>query len=152
MPALANLHATALIVGGKGVIIFGAPGAGKTALALELIRESLRDNIEAMLVSDDRVDLALTDGKLVASPPAQLAGLIEVRGSGIHEIGYVESAALDLAVNLVDTQKAERISPAEPQLIAHGVKLPALKLPIGYTGPQVRAVLAHLGLYKPLQQ
>jgi serine kinase of HPr protein (carbohydrate metabolism regulator) len=150
-PAPSNVHATALLVGGKGVIIFGGSGAGKTSLALELIREALRDDIEAKLVSDDRVELTFRNGELVASPPARLAGLVEVRGSGIHEISNAASAKLHLAVELVNPQEAERISPAGPQLVAHGVKLPALKLPIGETGPQVRAVLAYLGLYGPLQ-
>jgi HPr kinase/phosphorylase len=145
-----NLHATALVIGGQGVIIFGASGAGKTSLALELIRESLRDNIEARLVSDDRVNLSLANGEIAASPPSELAGLVEVRGSGIHEINYVASASLHLAVELVDPQIAERIPPLEPQLVAHGVNLPTLMLPIGETGPQVRAILAHLGLYTPL--
>jgi serine kinase of HPr protein (carbohydrate metabolism regulator) len=146
-----NLHATALTAGGKGVIIFGASGTGKTSLALELIREALRDNIEAKLVSDDRVEIDLVNGELVASPPPQLAGLVEVRGSGIHRVSSAASAILSLAVELVTPALAERISPAEPRLVAHGATLPLLKLPIGDTGPQVRAVLAHLGLYRPLQ-
>jgi serine kinase of HPr protein (carbohydrate metabolism regulator) len=147
-----NLHATALMLGGKGVIIFGASGAGKTSLALELIREAGRDNINARFVADDRVDLRLVIGRLQVSAPAQLAGLVEVRGSGIQNIGYATSAFLDLAVELVDPKAADRVPPAEPFEVAHGVALPVLRLPIGNTAPQVRAVLAHLGLYTPLKR
>jgi serine kinase of HPr protein (carbohydrate metabolism regulator) len=147
-----NLHATVLVLSGKGVIILGASGAGKTSLALELIREASRDKIDARLVADDRVDVSLADGQLRASPPANLAGLVEVRGSGVHDIGYATSALLELAVQLVEPKASERISPAEPEQVALGITLPVLRLPIGDTGPQVRAVLAHLGLYVPLKR
>jgi serine kinase of HPr protein (carbohydrate metabolism regulator) len=146
----ANLHATALVIGGKGVIVFGASGAGKTSLALEILREARRDKIDAQLVADDRVDVTLVEGRLQASAPVVLAGYVEVRGSGVHEIDHANSASLDLAVALVDAETAERIAPAEPCEVAYGVFLPVLRLPIGDTGPQVRAVLAHLGLYAPL--
>jgi serine kinase of HPr protein (carbohydrate metabolism regulator) len=147
-----NLHATAVSVGGKGVIISGASGAGKTSLALELIREARRDKIEAKLVADDRVDIVDVDGQLQASAPAPLAGLVEVRGSGVHTIDHVSLALLDLAVDLVDPKAAERVSSSTPRMVAHGVALPVLRLPIGDTGPQVRAILAHLGLYTPLKR
>jgi serine kinase of HPr protein (carbohydrate metabolism regulator) len=148
----ANLHATALLVGGKGVIIFGASGAGKTSLALELIREAVRDNIDANLVADDRVNVALVEGRLEATPPTSIAGLVEVRGSGIHAVSHTSLVMLDLAVELVKCEAAERLAPQEPYLVAHGIALPALRLPIGDTGPQVRAILAHLGLYVPLKR
>jgi serine kinase of HPr protein (carbohydrate metabolism regulator) len=147
-----NLHATALSVGGKGVIISGASGAGKTSLALELIREARRDKIEAKLVADDRVDIIAVDGQLRASAPAPLAGLVEIRGSGVHTIGHMSQTPLDLAVDLVDPKAAERVSPSAPRMVAHGVALPVLRLPIGDTGPQVRAILAHLGLYTLLKR
>lgn len=147
-----NLHASALLVGAKGVIVFGASGSGKTSLVLELIRESGRDSIDAKLVADDRVDVYLGDGKLHARAPEQLAGLVEVRGSGIHKIKHVHSATLDLAVELVEAQAADRVSPSEPYEVAFGVAIPVLRLPIGDTAAQVRAVLAHLGLYTPLNR
>jgi HPr kinase/phosphorylase len=147
-----NLHATALSVGGKGVLVSGASGAGKTSLALELIREARRDKIEAQLVADDRVDVTAVDGALWASAPATLAGLVEVRGSGVHKIDYMSPVPLDLAVDLVDPKAAERMSPSVPRTVAHGVALPVLRLPIGETGQQVRAILAHLGLYAPLKR
>ena len=145
-----NMHASAVQLAGQGVLILGASGSGKSSLALELMRETLRGNCEASLISDDRVDLFLIKGVLFASPPALLAGLIEVRGSGIHRTGYVASARLHLAVELVSGQAAERMAPLTPRLIAHGAALPALVLPGAHTSACVRAVLAHLGLLPPL--
>jgi serine kinase of HPr protein (carbohydrate metabolism regulator) len=146
-----NLHATVLVLDGNGVIIFGMAGAGKTSLALELIHEAKRDKIEAQLVADDRVDVILMSDGLSASAPTALAGLVEVRGSGIHKIEYAASTLLSLAVELVEAKEADRMSALEPREVAHDVALPLLRLPIGDTGPQVRAILAHLGLYTPLR-
>jgi serine kinase of HPr protein (carbohydrate metabolism regulator) len=148
--ALENLHASAVQLAGQGVIIFGPSGSGKTALALELLRQVLRDGKEALLVSDDRVEVTKRQDHLAASPPAPLAGLIEVRGSGIHPIGHVPSARLHLAVELVEESRAQRIAPAEPKAVAHGIALPCLVLPRNQTEAAVRAILSHLGLYFPV--
>ena len=145
-----NLHASAVQLAERGVIIFGASGSGKSALALELLREALRGDHQASLISDDRVDLFLINDSLFASPPAQLAGLIEVRGSGIHQTRYAASAQLHLAAELVVESQAERMPPQAPRLIAHGAELPCLVLPGGHTAACARAILAHLGLFPPL--
>jgi serine kinase of HPr protein (carbohydrate metabolism regulator) len=145
-----NLHASAVQLAGQGVIIFGPSGSGKSSLSLELLRQVLRDGQEALLVSDDRVDVSKRQDHLAASPPAQLAGLIEVRGSGIHPIGHVPSAWLHLAVELVEESRAERIAPSELRAVAHGMALPQLVLPRNQTEASVRAILSHLGLCFPV--
>ena len=145
-----NLHASAVQLAGQGVIIFGASGSGKSALALALMREALRGGCEASLIADDRVDLFLVKGTLFAASPAALAGLIEVRGSGIHRTPYAASAPLHLAAELVPESQAERMPLQAPRLIAHGLKLPCLVLPGAHTGACARAILAHLGLFPPL--
>ena len=147
---LKNLHASAVQLAGQGVIIFGSSGSGKTALALELLRQVLRDGHEAWLISDDRVDVERRGDRLFASPPAPLAGLIEVRGSGIHRIGHAVSARLHLAVELVEEARALRMPPEAPKLIAHGIALRRLVLPSGQTGGCARAILSHLGLFFPV--
>jgi serine kinase of HPr protein (carbohydrate metabolism regulator) len=67
----------------RGVLLVGPPGSGKSDLALRLIDAGFA------LVADDRVDIAEVDGAAVASGPAALAGLIEVRGIGILRIPHV---------------------------------------------------------------
>jgi HPr kinase/phosphorylase len=148
--AAINLHASAVQLAGKGVLILGGSGSGKSSLALELMREALRGGCQASLIADDRVNLFLINDGLFASPPSALAGLIEVRGSGIHRTGYAASARLHLAVELVGDSQAVRMSPEAPKLIAHGAALPCLILPGAQTGACVRAILAHLGLFSPL--
>jgi hypothetical protein len=77
MTVPATLHGTAVAIGGRAVLFTGAPGSGKSDLALRLIDRG------AVLVADDRV-LATAQGGAawLAAPPA-LAGLIEMRGIGI---------------------------------------------------------------------
>lgn len=141
-----TVHATCLVVGEAGVLIRGEPGAGKSALALALIdRVGLRGDFAA-LVADDRVRLAVVDGRLAARPHPDIAGLIEIRGYGIVAIASVEACTLRLVVDLV----ADGTPPVEPPADATllGIALP--RLLIGRTawdaglGPQ--RVLDALGV------
>ena len=90
----ANLHGSAVAFAGRGVLILGASGAGKSALALALIARG------AALVADDRVRLARRGAALVASAPAALEGLIEARGLGLLRLPWVPEAVVALAVDL----------------------------------------------------
>jgi HPr kinase/phosphorylase len=72
------------------VLLLGPSGSGKSDLLLRLLDRGFA------LVADDRVDLS--DG--VASAPAGLAGLLEVRGLGVFRMPHVTSATVALAVEL----------------------------------------------------
>ncbi|MFN3277082.1 MAG: HPr kinase/phosphorylase [Paracoccus hibiscisoli] len=72
-----QLHATTVALDGRGVIILGPSGAGKSTLALQLMA------VGARLVADDRTDLRLSAGRLMAQAPQPLLGRIEARGVGI---------------------------------------------------------------------
>ena len=85
-----QIHASCVARAGRGVLLLGPPGAGKSDLALRLIDRGFE------LVADDRVEI---DG-LTATAPAGLAGLIEVRGLGILRLPALAKAALALAVEL----------------------------------------------------
>lgn len=71
------LHATTVAIGGRGLLIQGASGSGKSALALQLMQ------LGAELVADDRTALHLQNGQLIADAPDTIRGLIEARGVGI---------------------------------------------------------------------
>lgn len=147
---MVNLHASVVVLGDAAVIIFGESGSGKSSLALELLREALREGIDASLVADDRVNVERRGDRLFASAPANLAGLIEVRGSGIHTIPHRSEAALSLSVELVGPDASERLSTCRTKPVADGLSLPVLLLPMGHIDGSVRAILSHLGLYFPL--
>ncbi|HWD28904.1 MAG TPA: HPr kinase/phosphatase C-terminal domain-containing protein [Rhizomicrobium sp.] len=101
MTRTANIHATCVRIGRYGVLLLGPSGAGKSDLALRLIGRG------AMLVADDRCDLGVERGRLVARPPKTIAGLLEVRGLGIRKMRYAVSATIALAVDLAG--KIERL-------------------------------------------
>ena len=47
--------------------------------------------------------------KIFASPPATIAGKLEVRGLGIVEFPYIKRAQLTLVLDLVDEEAMERL-------------------------------------------
>jgi len=98
-----NIHGTGLVLGTIGLLLRGPSGAGKSLLALALLDDAAAGRGHAMLVADDRIDLAIDSGRLVMRTPARIAGLIELRGRGIVSRPFVPQAGLDLVVDLVDT-------------------------------------------------
>jgi HPr kinase/phosphorylase len=85
-----QVHASCAARETAGVLLTGPPGSGKSDLLLRLLDRGF------VLVADDRVDIE--DG--IASPPAALAGLLEVRGLGIMRLPHLPRARLALTVEL----------------------------------------------------
>lgn len=123
----ANVHATALVVGDRGVLIRGRSGSGKSSLALALVARCRAEGRFARLVADDRIDLAAANGRLLARAPAAIAGLCEVHGLGPHPVAHEPHAVIDLVVNLVPADQARRYSEDLTDSIL-GCMLPALAL------------------------
>jgi HPr kinase/phosphorylase len=139
-----SIHASAVLVGAKAVLIRGAAGSGKSRLILELIQRAERGVIPfARLVGDDRVHLAVASGRLLVRPAAELAGLLEIRGFGIRRIAFEAVATVGLVVDL--EAAAERLpSPEGLETSISGLLLPRLAVPAGTSA--VPALLALLGL------
>jgi RNase adaptor protein for sRNA GlmZ degradation len=89
-----TIHATAVALGGRAVLLLGPSGSGKSDLALRLIDRGWR------LVADDRVVLAARNGNLWASAPPAIAGMIEVRDVGIVAEKPLAGAVVALAIDL----------------------------------------------------
>lgn len=126
-----TVHASAVLTGARAVLIRGPAGSGKSGLAMALIAGAQTGLLRfARLVADDRVLLEAHHGRLLARPPAALAGLIEVRGVGIAKLGRPQLAArvpLGLLVDLVAPEKVERLpEPAEETIL--GIRLRVLAL------------------------
>jgi serine kinase of HPr protein (carbohydrate metabolism regulator) len=114
-----TVHASCVAIGGRGVLIAGASGRGKSDLALRLIDRGAR------LVSDDYTILRAENERLIASAPPSIAGKIEVRGVGIVEMEALAEAPVCLFIDL-DTPP-ERLP--EPQTVTLLQKcVPALGL------------------------
>lgn len=98
-----NIHATGLVLGGIGLILRGPPGSGKSLLALDLLDQWEARGLEAMLVSDDRVEIIAADAALRMRPAPNIEGLIELRGRGIVRRPFSANAPLHLVIDLVET-------------------------------------------------
>ncbi|TXL74861.1 hypothetical protein FHP25_15740 [Vineibacter terrae] len=125
---LINIHATcvALSISGcwRAALLRGPSGAGKSDLALRLIETGGR------LVADDRTDLTVEGGRLVARPPAALAGLVEARGVGVLRLPpehLLAVAPVMLAIDLVAPAEVERTPEPRVEAIL-GIPVPLLRL------------------------
>ncbi len=98
------LHASCVAYAGRGVLILGKAGAGKSALALQLLA------LGAALVSDDRTEIRAEGTSLRACPPATIQGLIEARGIGILRQSFLSSAEITLVIDL-DQTESDRLPP-----------------------------------------
>ena len=118
------MHGTCVLIGPRAVLLRGPSGAGKSDLAYRLIRG---DGPSAMLVADDQVALRVEEGRLMASPPAALAGLLEIRGLGLLPLPFAPQAEVALAVDLVSREDVPRMP--EPRFLdVEGVDLPLVAL------------------------
>lgn len=75
-----SLHGGLLSIYGKGVLIRGESGMGKSEIALELIKRG------HILVADDRVDCYRIHNKIVGKAPELLRDMLEIRGIGIINV------------------------------------------------------------------
>jgi HPr kinase/phosphorylase len=125
------VHGAAVAFAGRGVLILGASGAGKSGLALALIGRG------ATLVADDRVVLTRRGGALIVRAPEALAGLIEARGVGILRVPAVPEVPLALAVDL-DHAPAARM-PQRRTITYHDIKV---ELIFGRDIPNLDVVLS----------
>lgn len=122
-----NIHATAIVIGDRGVLIRGASGSGKTTLALALITVARNAGRHATLLADDQVLLSARKGRLVCLAPPTIAGLVEVRGLTPRPVSHEPSAVIDVIVTLVEQADAPRYSEDRWTELA-GCRLPELML------------------------
>jgi len=139
----ASVHASAVLIGDRAVLIRGPSGAGKSRAAFDLILAGRAGQIpRAVLIGDDRVYLHACEGQLRVRPARELAGLIEVRGLGIRRCEFAEEASVGLIVDLC-AEDAERLPPTEAlQAAVFGVSIP--RIPVGAGFAAVPIIVAAL--------
>lgn len=123
-----NTHATALVLNKTGVLLRGPSGAGKSLLALELLESAKLYGGTAMLIADDRLDIKVKAKKLYAHAPAEIAGLIELRGRGIVKRPHKQSTQIHLVIDLVD-EMVRMVEEDELMTEIEGVELPRCPVP-----------------------
>jgi serine kinase of HPr protein (carbohydrate metabolism regulator) len=138
-----SVHASAVKVGDRAVLIRGPSGSGKSRLAFELILSGRAGQIPATsLVGDDRVHLDTAGKQLHVRPAPGLAGLIEIRGLGIRRLDFADRAPVGLVVDLAAAD-AERLPPREAlETTISGVKIP--RIPVAPGVPALLLVVAAL--------
>ncbi len=115
-----TIQAGCVAIDGRGLLILGEPGCGKSSLALGLIDRG------AVLVGDDGVTLEARGDRLLASPPPNIAGLIEVRNVGLITLPTAGTVPVALALAL--DPAAERLPEAAEAFELDGVAVPLLRL------------------------
>ena len=119
------VHGTCVAVGARAVLLRGPSGAGKSDLAFRLVREDASG--ETRLVADDQVGLRDEGGRLLASAPPALAGLVELRGLGLVALPSIGEAPLVLIADLVARVAVPRIAEPRHEAIL-GIRLPVISL------------------------
>jgi hypothetical protein len=140
-----TVHASAVLVGARAVLIRGPSGAGKSRLALALLETAAsRQSVFSRLVSDDRSHLEAHHGRLLVRAPANLAGLIEVRGLGIRRLPCEPVAVVGLVVDLAAPDGERLPAPASRRTTLEGIVLSRLAVAADIDPlPMVLAALSH---------
>ncbi len=97
-----SIHGTCIALGGAGALLLGPSGSGKSDLALRLLDQG------AELVADDRVELTVQAGQMLARAPAGLPALLEVRGIGLLPV-HPRKGAVPLAAVFRLERASERL-------------------------------------------
>jgi hypothetical protein len=125
MNSMTTIHASAVLVGPKAVLIRGASGSGKSRLAFALIEAGRTGALPfAQLIGDDRVHVEARHGRLLVRPAQELAGLIEIRGLGIRRLPFEPLGVVDLVVDL--GAPGPRLPAPEEGATLKGIALPRL--------------------------
>jgi serine kinase of HPr protein (carbohydrate metabolism regulator) len=137
-----TIHASAVLIGARAVLIRGASGVGKSQLAWTLISAAPMQIPFARLVADDSAFVEAHHDRLIARPAPELAGLLEIRGLGIRRLSYEALAVVGLVVDLAvpDADRLPARKALETQVL--GITLP--RLPIAASQPALPDVLAML--------
>ena len=133
------LQASAVAIGGRALLIAGPPGAGKSSLTLALVDRG------AGLIGDDAVSLHRADAdanagdRLIAAPPPQIAGLLELRGVGIIRLPVADPAPVALLLELGGAAGERLPDTPLPRRDLGGIAVPVLRFDPGTIAPAERA-------------
>ena len=115
-----TVHASAVALNGRAVLITGPSGSGKSDLTLRLVDRGFT------LVSDDQTIVRKDGGQLLASAPLNIAGKLEIRGIGIVDMDTVKDVPLALLVEL--TSDVPRLPDDDRERPILGISLPLVRI------------------------
>jgi len=130
-----TLSGVLMAVYGRGVLITGESGLGKSEAALELIRDG------QVLISDDRVDVQKIHNTIFGHAPQLLKGMLEIRGIGIIDVERMYGAnylserhQVDMVITLKHFDKDEEYDRIGEEAVHYtkilDVLIPTIILPV----------------------
>ena len=134
MAASETLHACCVAIDGRGVLIEGESGAGKSDLTLRLVDRG------AELVSDDYTVLEVQGSGLIGRAPERIAGRIEVRGIGIVCLPFRNEVPVAMMVRIKPTP--ERLPERPERRCIAGIEIPLVALPALEPSAPIKVELA----------
>jgi HPr kinase/phosphorylase len=146
-----TIHASAVLVGARAVLIRGPSGSGKSWLVLALLQAAQDRRLPfARLVADDRAHVEAVNGRVLVRPASAISGMLELRGSGIHQIEAEPVAVVGWVVDLGAEDAARMPENAAQEAIVEGIKLPRLAVAAGQDAlPLVLALIQTLPRSNP---
>ena len=129
------IHGVLLQVYGRGVLITGESGIGKSEIALELIKRG------HILVADDRVDVFRAHNKVFGEAPEILRGMLELRGIDLVNVidmfgamSTAERTEIDCIINLQkwtgEQAYDRREFGTEMTETIFGIDIPKMEIPV----------------------
>ena len=115
-----TLHASTVAKEGRAVVISGPSGSGKSDLALRMLDRGFT------LVSDDQTIVKRDGERLLASPPPNIAGKLEIRGIGIIDMECVTDVPVALIVEL--TSDFQRLPDENRERPILGIGVPLITI------------------------
>ena len=129
-----TIHATLVDVFGRGILLTGKSGIGKSECALDLIHRG------HSLVGDDLITLRYIDDQLIGRSGRDFGHFMEIRGVGFVNVERMfgiervrQQKTIDLQIELMPWQENmdyERIGLSNNYAEHLGVKLPIIFLPV----------------------
>ncbi|MCR8613430.1 MAG: HPr(Ser) kinase/phosphatase [Mycoplasma sp.] len=129
-----TVHASLVKISGRGVLILGPSGIGKSEAILELL------NMGHVFIADDAVYVWKVGRKIFGKSSPKIKGLLEARGLGIIDIPYIfghksfgDATTINLVVELVidkKDQNFDRLGNHDLKYDILNMKLPRIRIPI----------------------
>ncbi|AGR40766.1 HPr(Ser) kinase/phosphatase [Spiroplasma taiwanense] len=131
-----EIHASFISIFGKGVLLIGESGIGKSEITLDLLKAN------HLFVGDDRIVVTKKFNEIFGKSHEILKNLVEVRGIGIIDVsktnGYqviLDKSKIDIVIELLKFKKdgidySERLGADFEKYELLGVQVPYLKIPV----------------------